>query len=61
MFRRSEPRSAIATRMRETDETITETSAHRVKGQKEERMSRHFPIVVEQDVDGVYIVECPVF
>lgn len=24
-------------------------------------MSRHFPIVVEQDVDGVYIVECPVF
>jgi len=24
-------------------------------------MSRHFPIVLEQDVDGVYIVECPVF
>ena len=24
-------------------------------------MSRHYPIVVEQDADGVFIVECPVF
>jgi predicted RNase H-like HicB family nuclease len=25
------------------------------------RMTRHFPIIIEQDKDGVYIVECPVF
>ncbi len=23
-------------------------------------MSRHFPIVIEQDADGVFIVDCPV-
>lgn len=23
-------------------------------------MNRHFPIVIEQDADGVYIVDCPV-
>lgn len=23
-------------------------------------MTRHFPIVIEQDSDGVYIVDCPV-
>ena len=28
---------------------------------EEESMSRHYPIVVEQDADGVFIVECPVF
>ena len=22
---------------------------------------RHFPIIIEQDVDGVFIVTCPVF
>ena len=22
---------------------------------------RHFPVLVEQDADGVFIVECPVF
>lgn len=22
-------------------------------------MTRHFPIVIEQDADGVYIVDCP--
>jgi predicted RNase H-like HicB family nuclease len=24
-------------------------------------MNRHFPIVIEQDQDGIYIVECPMF
>ncbi len=24
-------------------------------------MKRHFPIIVEHDIDGVFIVECPVF
>ena len=24
-------------------------------------MTRHFPIIIEQDSDGVLIVECPVF
>jgi len=24
-------------------------------------MRRHFPIVIEQDSDGVFIIECPVF
>lgn len=23
--------------------------------------SRHFPIIVEQDIDGIFIIECPVF
>ena len=23
--------------------------------------NRHFPIIVEHDIDGVFIVECPVF
>ena len=23
--------------------------------------TRHFPVLVEQDSDGVYIVECPLF
>ena len=23
-------------------------------------MSRHFPIIIEQDADGVFIVNCPV-
>lgn len=23
--------------------------------------ARHFPVLVEQDTDGVFIVECPVF
>ena len=22
-------------------------------------MARHFPIVIEQDIDGVFIVDCP--
>jgi len=22
-------------------------------------MRKHFPVIIEQDVDGVYIVECP--
>ena len=24
-------------------------------------MKRHYPIIIEQDKDGVYIVECPLF
>ena len=24
-------------------------------------MKKHFPIIIEQDKDGVYIVECPIF
>jgi len=24
-------------------------------------MKRHFPVIIEQDVDGVFIVECPTF
>jgi predicted RNase H-like HicB family nuclease len=24
-------------------------------------MKKHFPIIIEQDKDGVYIVECPLF
>lgn len=24
-------------------------------------MKRHFPVIIEQDVDGVFIVECPSF
>jgi predicted RNase H-like HicB family nuclease len=24
-------------------------------------MGRHFPVIIEQDKDGVFIVECPVF
>ena len=24
-------------------------------------MSRHFPVIIEQDRDGVFIVECPTF
>ncbi len=24
-------------------------------------MKRHFPIIVEQDIGGVFVVECPVF
>ncbi len=24
-------------------------------------MKRHYPIIIEQDKDGVYIVECPSF
>ena len=24
-------------------------------------MEKHFPIIIEQDEDGVYIVECPLF
>jgi predicted RNase H-like HicB family nuclease len=24
-------------------------------------MNRHFPVIIEQDNDGVFIVECPVF
>jgi hypothetical protein len=24
-------------------------------------MKKHFPVIVEQDNDGVFIVECPVF
>ena len=24
-------------------------------------MTKHFPIIIEQDEDGVYIVECPLF
>ena len=23
-------------------------------------MSRHFPVIIEQDKDGVFIVECPI-
>ena len=23
--------------------------------------ARHFPVMIEQDADGVFIVECPVF
>lgn len=26
-----------------------------------EKGTRHYPVIVEQDVDGVFIVECPVF
>jgi predicted RNase H-like HicB family nuclease len=25
------------------------------------RMKKHFPVIIEQDRDGVFIVECPVF
>jgi predicted RNase H-like HicB family nuclease len=24
-------------------------------------MKKHFPIIIEQDKDGVYILECPLF
>ena len=24
-------------------------------------MKKHYPIIIEQDVNGVYIVECPLF
>jgi len=24
-------------------------------------LKRHFPVLVEQDIDGVFIVSCPVF
>jgi predicted RNase H-like HicB family nuclease len=24
-------------------------------------MKRHFPVIIEQDKEGVFIVECPVF
>lgn len=24
-------------------------------------MKKHFPVIIEQDNDGVFIVECPVF
>ena len=24
-------------------------------------MKKHFPIIIEQDEDGVYLVECPAF
>lgn len=24
-------------------------------------MKKHYPIIIEQDKDGVYIVECPLF
>ncbi len=24
-------------------------------------MKKHFPVIIEQDKDGVYIVECPLF
>jgi len=24
-------------------------------------MTKHFPIIIEQDEDGAYIVECPLF
>jgi predicted RNase H-like HicB family nuclease len=24
-------------------------------------MTRHFPIIIEQDIEGYYIVECPSF
>ena len=24
-------------------------------------MTKHFPIIIEQDEDGVYIIECPLF
>ena len=24
-------------------------------------MKKHFPIIIEQDKDGIYIVECPLF
>ena len=24
-------------------------------------MKKHFPVLIEQDKDGVYIVECPLF
>ena len=24
-------------------------------------MKRHFPVIVEQDIDGVLVVECPLF
>lgn len=24
-------------------------------------MKRHFPVIIEQDMDGVFIVECPSF
>lgn len=28
---------------------------------KEKKMKKHYPIVIEQDKDGVFIVECPTF
>ncbi|MBW2099981.1 MAG: type II toxin-antitoxin system HicB family antitoxin [Deltaproteobacteria bacterium] len=24
-------------------------------------MKKHFPVIIEQDKDGIYIVECPLF
>ncbi len=24
-------------------------------------LKKHYPIIIEQDVDGIFIVECPVF
>ena len=27
----------------------------------EEKMKKHFPVIIEQDQDGVFIVECPLF
>lgn len=24
-------------------------------------MNRHFPVIIEQDTDGVFVVECPLF
>ena len=26
-----------------------------------QEQKRHYPVILEQDADGVYIVECPVF
>lgn len=26
-----------------------------------DKMKKHYPIIIEQDKDGVYIVECPLF
>jgi predicted RNase H-like HicB family nuclease len=33
-------------------------------GQKatgEKQMTKHYPVIIEQDEDGVFIVECPLF
>lgn len=27
----------------------------------EDKMKKHYPVIIEQDKDGVYIVECPLF
>ena len=27
----------------------------------EKKMKRHFPIIIEQDLEGIFLVECPLF